>query len=215
MPEATLAVIFFTSFLVGFSGAMAPGPLLTLDIRETTRRGFLAGPLIVLGHAILELALVIIIVKGFGTLLQKGLTTALVGLLGGIFLLWLGWRMISRPIRQPQAEKEQSNAPRGIAGIVVAGALVSLSNPYFLLWWAGVGASYLVWSLKFGALGLSSFYSGHILADLSWYSAVSLGVASGRRIMSDAIYRGISIACGVFLLGLGGYFLYSGISFLK
>src|SRR4030065_277109 len=98
---------------------------------------------------------------------------------------------------------------------VLAGILVSLSNPYWLLWWATVGSSYVVWAMGVGIVGLIAFYSGHILSDLSWYSLVSLLVASGRKIVRDKVYRGLLLACGIFLLGLGGYFVFSGIRFLR
>jgi hypothetical protein len=42
------AAIFVSSFLIGLSGALMPGPLLAVTIRDTTRRGFHA-PLLVLG----------------------------------------------------------------------------------------------------------------------------------------------------------------------
>lgn len=61
--------IFITSFLVAFSGAVAPGPVLTITISETARRGFWAGPLIIVGHGILELILFIAIFFGFNRIL--------------------------------------------------------------------------------------------------------------------------------------------------
>jgi len=67
MPEASLPIIFATSFAVGFSGAITPGPLLVYSIREAIKRGFAAGPLVVLGHALLE----------------GGLATSIIGVLGG------------------------------------------------------------------------------------------------------------------------------------
>ncbi len=47
MPEATLWVIFTTAFLIGLSGALLPGPLLTVAISESARQGFWTGPLLV------------------------------------------------------------------------------------------------------------------------------------------------------------------------
>ena len=42
MPEFPALAIFVTSFLVGISGAVSPGPLLAFNIKETMRTGFMA-----------------------------------------------------------------------------------------------------------------------------------------------------------------------------
>ncbi len=72
-----------------------------------------------------------------------------------------------------------------------------------------------MWATGLGVTGLVSFYVGHILADLVWFSLVAFAVASGRRIMSPRAYQGLIAVCGVFLLGLGGFFLYSGVGFIQ
>ncbi|WP_027365181.1 LysE family transporter [Desulfotruncus alcoholivorax] len=206
-----LVTIFTTAFLVGFSGAMMPGPLLTVNISETTRRGFIAGPLLVLGHAILEILLVAFLVLGLATFLVSDRVHSVIALVGGVFLIYLGWTMYRDAVRGKislQLAKETAES----AGMhpVLAGILVSLSNPYWSLWWATVGLAYITTSMARGTAGLVAFLSGHLLADLVWYGAVSAAVDGGRRFLSQSVYRGIIIACGLFLTGLGGYFLYYG-----
>ena len=61
MKMLSLLTIFAGSFVVGLSGAMAPGPVLTVTISETLKRGFKAGPLIILGHTLLEMILLALI----------------------------------------------------------------------------------------------------------------------------------------------------------
>ncbi len=56
-----LAGVPVSSFVVALSGALMPGPLLTVTVGEATRRGFWAGPLIILGHGLLELTLVLLL----------------------------------------------------------------------------------------------------------------------------------------------------------
>ena len=70
-----LLAIFTTAFVVGFSGAMMPGPLLTVTIGESARRGFSAGPLLVLGHAVLELVLILALVGGLSIYLTRTAVT--------------------------------------------------------------------------------------------------------------------------------------------
>ena len=57
----TLSEIFISSFIIGFSGALTPGPVLSVTIVESSRRGFLAGPLITLGHGLAELGWLVLL----------------------------------------------------------------------------------------------------------------------------------------------------------
>ncbi len=234
-----LGVIFTTAFVVGLSGAMMPGPLLTVTIGESARRGFAAGPLIVLGHGILEGALVIALALGLAAFLAASVIAKVIAVVGGLFLLYLGWGMFrdARAGRVELSFAANSGAPGGECGgvqregaalvrgelekqegmflqkgmhPVLAGILISLSNPYWSLWWATVGLGYITISLKQGSLGLASFFSGHILADLAWYCLVAAMIAGGRRFLKPVVYQGILAACGLFLIGLGGYFIFWG-----
>jgi len=210
-----VGALFVTAFIVGLSGAMMPGPLLTTAIAESIRRGFWAGPMIVLGHAILELALVLALLGGLASFLVRSDVTSAIAVLGGAFLLFMGFTM-SRDARGGNISLDDAiqSSQHGKMRIhpVIAGITVSLANPFWHLWWATVGLSYISITFKSGTIGLASFYSGHIMADLAWYSLVSLAVSGGRRFISQSVYNFILLTCGVFLLGLGIYFIYTGFS---
>ena len=62
-------------------------------------------------------------------------------------------------------------------------------------------------ALKSGVMGLPRFQR-HIMADLLWYSLVAAAIAGGRRFIKPQVYQGIIMLCGLFLIGLGGYFIY-------
>ncbi len=160
MGEATIIVILTTSFVVGLSGALMPGPLLALTIGETARHGFRAGPLLVLGHAILELSLVVALVFGLSQVVGNGLVFSIVGIVGGSVLIYMGYSTIRQGWRSrgiPTSTAKTANRM-----MVVSGIVVSASNPYWVIWWATIGTTYLLWSLKVGVGGVASFFTGHI-----------------------------------------------------
>lgn len=216
MPDVPALAIFGTSFLVGLSGAVAPGPLLAFNIRETVRHGFLAGPYVVTGHAVLELVVVVALALGLTQVLHSDPTKAAIGILGGLFLLWMGWGMLRNPgqVAPGSTERHHGVAQGGITELIVGGVLVSLSNPYWAIWWITVGAALMTRSLELGLVGIGAFYLGHILSDLSWYGLVSAALASGRRLITGRLYRGIMLGCGAFLAIMGGYFIVTGINVL-
>lgn len=204
--------LFLTAFIVGFSGAMMPGPMLTVSINETLRRGAKAGPLIVLGHAILELALVIGLVMGLSLIIRNNLVTAIIGIAGGGFLLWMGADMLKNSYSGAATLNLDGNGEDKGLGPVTSGVLTSLLNPYWSLWWATIGLGYLTMAGKFGFWGVASFFIGHILADFTWYGAVSVAVAKGKNFMSQKVYRGIIAVCGAFLLFLAFSFIKDGVT---
>lgn len=207
------AKLFLTALIVGFSGALMPGPLLTVDIKESMRRGPWTGPLLILGHALLELTLVVAILFGFGRLLGLGGVKGAIGLIGGGVLLWLAYGMLREAFSNLSLSARGAAANQGMP-LVLAGAVISLSNPYWSLWWATIGLSYLTRARELAFYGVGLFFAGHILADLTWYSAISFTVARGRRLFSDRVYRGVVFVCGLFLIYVGLWFIDSALGFL-
>lgn len=208
----TLYQILFTAFLVGFSGAMAPGPVLSVTISETSKRGFAAGPLVVLGHGILEFILVIALALGASRFVGGEGFLQVVSVAGGFVLFWMGTAMAVRVIKGTvafsTAGKRQKESPLGPVSL---GGITSLANPFWYIWWATIGLTYILQSLRYGKVGISVFFAGHILSDLVWFSLVAFVVAFGKRFLSDQVYRALTFACGAFLIGMGIYFLRLGI----
>jgi threonine/homoserine/homoserine lactone efflux protein len=204
--------IFAGSFVLGLSGAMMPGPLLTYVLDESAHRGPRAGPLTVLGHALLEALMVALLALGVARLLNQPWVLATIAFAGGVVLLWMAVGMLRQA---PRLTLATAAARPGRLHPVVAGVVISLANPYWTFWWVSIGVGYVVVAAQHGWKGVATFFAGHILADLAWYSAASAAMAGGRRLMSDRIYRGIVGVCGVLLLGFGAFFLWSGFRFLS
>lgn len=204
-------------WLVGFSGAMMPGPVTTLVVTASARHGFRAGPLVTLGHAAVEIGMVIALYLGLDQLLNQDAVAGAIGILGGIVLLWMGWG-IAQSAWRGEVSFDATRRARGVTlstHPTLAGALATIANPYWLLWWATVGAANLITFRTFGVAGMLAFYFGHTLADWVWNMVVAFVVATGRRGMTNQIYRGILVGCGIFLIGLSVYFVNAGIQFFR
>lgn len=210
----SLAFLFGSAFLIGLSGAMMPGPILTATIAGALRRGFWAGPLIVLGHAALELALLTALAAGLAPWLRNGRFLGLLGVAGGLLLL----RMAAGQARDAGTIAETLSAggwktpqaDRSRLRSVADGILLSLSNPYWTLWWATIGLNYMGIAARRGLPGFGAFYAGHILSDLAWYSLVAASVAAGRRICPPRGARAALRICAALLAGLGALFIGEG-----
>jgi len=90
MLPTSLAAIFVFSFAVGMGAVVSPGPVSTAIVSQSASRGWLVGPLISAGHALLELVAVVLIVLGLSTALANPAIQTGVSLVGGLLLLWMG-----------------------------------------------------------------------------------------------------------------------------
>lgn len=194
-----------TAFVIGLSGAVMPGPVLAVTITHAARQGFKAGPLITLGHALLEGALLIALVAGLGPLLTRPTISGSIAGVGAVILLWMGAGMLRS---LPGLKLDLEAGAVTSAGPIRDGVLLSLANPYWFLWWATVGLSLTAMAMASGLgwWGLLLFWLGHTGSDLAWYSLVSAVVSKGRRFITDKVHRVVVGVCAVFLLGFAVYF---------
>jgi threonine/homoserine/homoserine lactone efflux protein len=208
--------IFVLSFLVALTGALSPGPLLTFTIFKSLKqkRGYLAAIYILLGHATIELALILALLAGASFFFQNIIFLTIVGIIGGIFLVIFGIVAI-RGVLKIDFKKEfalEGNTIKGYKGnSYIGGILVSLSNPFWTFWWAVIGLSLMV-NLNITLLNpikMLVFFLGHELGDIVWYIPISLFVYYGGKSLNPKIYKYILIACGVFMIVFGVYLSFS------
>jgi threonine/homoserine/homoserine lactone efflux protein len=195
--------------MLAFSGAMVPGPLLTVTIDGSLRQGFRAGPLIAAGHVILEIVILFAMVRGLDRLVVIPGVKESIGLIGGVYLVWMAWRII-RDVKNTVIDFTLTGEAADNWELFMKGILVSLSGPYFIIWWATIGLTYMGLALERGLAGLTVFFLGHALADFGWSCMVSYLVGTGRKRFSLPVYKGVLGLCGGFLFLLGLYFFYSG-----
>jgi threonine/homoserine/homoserine lactone efflux protein len=222
-------LIFSFSFLVALTGAMSPGPLLTYTIiksAKTKRRGYLMGLWIITGHAILEMGIIILLLLGFSFVLKNIAIVRIIGVSGGLILILFGASIIRDIINGNistnfmNSREELNKNPglienKGIENPIFGGIMVSMSNPYWWVWWATIGFAFMIqFNISFEKWPkLIAFFLGHEAGDLIWYLLVSTLAFFGLRHMNRKAYYGILMCCALFMVLFG---IYLGISpFLK
>ncbi len=192
-------------FLIGLTGALAPGPTLIATINASLKGGWTMGPRVTLGHAVVEIVMVLLIIAGLSVII--GGYSWLIAGIGGAALVVFGVLTImeSRHVQfdfMPEASKGSKTA----ASPFLAGMITSISNPYFWLWWLTVGSSLMIGALSGGITSAIAFIMGHWGADLAWFTLVSTSIHHGRFLLSDREYRWILALCGLFLIVFGAYY---------
>jgi threonine/homoserine/homoserine lactone efflux protein len=188
-------------FVIGLTGALAPGPTLVATINASIAGDWTTGLKVSLGHAIVELFLVILILLGLATVALP-YTTVIAGI-GGIALVVFG----ILTIRGSRKATMRTSEVQTIANPYMAGLVTSAANPYFWIWWLSIGSAMVIAGLEGGLALAGAFMVGHWTADIAWYTLVSTGVSKGKTLFSDTVYQKIMGLCGIFLIIFGVYYL--------
>ncbi|MBN1699808.1 MAG: LysE family transporter [Spirochaetales bacterium] len=214
-------IVFSLSFLTALTGALVPGPLLTYTIMksvEQKKHGFLTGLWVITGHAILESAILIALLSGFSYILGNAVIRFIVSLAGCLFLIYCGVSIIINLIKgkiptdftENTDVLQQNNSekkPALLKNPIIGGVVISMSNPYWWMWWASIGSAFLI---KYNISlenwqSILAFFAGHEAGDLACYVPVSMLAFLGGRYINKKVYYGILGCCALFLVGFGVY----------
>jgi threonine/homoserine/homoserine lactone efflux protein len=193
--------MFILGFVIGLTGALAPGPTLVATINASITGDWTTGLKVSLGHVIVELFLVILILLGLATIALP-YTSAIAGI-GGIALIAFG----AMTIAGSRKATMRTSSPKKLANPYMAGLVTSAANPYFWIWWLSIGSAMIIAGLQSGLVLVGALMIGHWSADTVWLTLVSTGVSKGRTIVSDSTYQKIIALCGIFLILFGAYYL--------
>ncbi|AQQ69794.1 leucine export protein LeuE [Limihaloglobus sulfuriphilus] len=198
-----------SSFAISCSGAMSPGPVTAAAISHGMKSRH-SGLMIALGHAVVEFPLILLLTAGLDTLVKTDIARTVTGLLGGAILLYMAWGLLSDIRKGVHAEKAENPGRSPF----ITGIFLSISNPYFLLWWATIGLGLTTRAIGFGYWLLPVFALVHWLADLIWLELVTFTTNKGAAIAGRKGMTAALAVCAVMLAGFGLYFVIDTVSFL-
>ncbi|MFL2634553.1 MAG: LysE family transporter [Dehalococcoidia bacterium] len=208
------------SFGIGISGAVSPGPLTIVTIQQSIKNGFFVGPVMAIGHSILEIFVVLFLALGLVNFAQDNqVVENIIGVVGGVVLLVMGRGLILLKTDEgllslasdPTVQSDSSILTKYKIWINLGwlSVVVSVTNPYFIIWWLTIGAKIINDGLGSGPIGVSAVYFGHIMADFAWMILLSIIFSSGKNWITLKIQNIINRVCGFLLVCFGIYFLYS------
>lgn len=196
-------IFLATAVGISLSGVLAPGPITAATLAAGAKNKH-AGVLVALGHAAVEIPLILLIMAGISVLFQMTGVQIAIGLVGGAFLVHMGVQML-REMRAGQSQENRyiHQHPFRI------GVILTIGNPYFLLWWATVGMALAADAWSFGPPAFALFALIHWLCDLIWLEILSWSSHQGTRLFGPAQQKIILLVCGLALLAFGAKFLYA------
>jgi threonine/homoserine/homoserine lactone efflux protein len=192
---------FFTrGFVIGFTVAMAVGPMSVLTMRRTIAHGRLYGLVSGLGIATAD--------ASYGAVAAFGLTavtTALVGaraalgLIGGAFLIWLAIRTLrARPATTAAPADDRPGLPAAYLSIYG----LTMTNPMTILSFAAIFAGFGL--TGGGPLDAALLTVGVFLGSSLWWVVLTTTVGLLRTRLTPSVLVWINRVSGAVLLVFGG-----------
>jgi len=214
MPTDSFIAVFLFSFGMAIGVVLSPGPVTTAIISQAPRLGWITGPLVSIGHALLELLMVALITLGLSGILGAPAVQTAIALLGGLLLLWMGGEMLLGALKGKLRLPEVGNVDEKLdyGKMLGIGVITSLTNPFWYAWWMTAAAVYLLQAKAVGLMPVLGFYLGHVSADFLWNTALSTAVGGGRKLITNKVYAGLIGVCSLFLIYLAVKFLVTGIN---
>ncbi|MFO8058038.1 MAG: LysE family transporter [bacterium] len=201
MEELALVPFILTVVWISLSGVLMPGPVTAVTVAGGSEDPH-AGAWVAAGHAVIEVPVIALIFFGVRALFKIPAVQVGIGLIGGLVLFWMGLSML-RDFDKVDVMKDgvpYSRSP------FLAGILLSIGNPYFLVWWATAGALLVDKSLYFGLAGFAVLVVAHWSCDYVWLHFLSFLSHQGRKFFGRKLQQGVFLLCGHILIFFTGYF---------
>ncbi|MGB9169158.1 MAG: LysE family transporter [Nitrososphaeraceae archaeon] len=203
---------FFYVIIVSTSGVFSPGPLFFVNLFYGSKYGSIMGLKIAIGHTFVEFPLLVLLFYGISKFSLVSLSDSdifkIIGIVGGIFMIFFSFMQIYPVIKNKSLETNNQYSKYAIKNAILVGMIFTGLNPLFLVWWSTIGLKLVSDSVNnFGYLnGIILLFFSHIWMDYFWLWITSFMSSKGRSMVKEKVYRFLllffSTVIGIFGLNL-------------
>jgi threonine/homoserine/homoserine lactone efflux protein len=193
LEEDVYVGLLARAFVLGFTIAAVVGPISLLVIGRTLAQGRVIGLASGLGVATADATYGAI--AAFGLSALTGVLVderRAIGLVGGVFLLWLAWRTLQPG---PHAATTEHGLPLGHRAAYLSMLALTLANPMTILSFAALFAGLRVTGRD--AIGSAFVTCGVFAGSGAWWLLLTSAVVAFRRRITPYWLRAINLVSGV------------------
>lgn len=190
-------------FGLGFVVAAAIGPISLLCMRTVLRGSLAGGVAIGAGAAVIDATYAGLGALGAGQVLQIDALRLTLGMLGAAVIAILGARTLWSAFRVRMGGEADEEVVRPFRAFRTSLAATA-SNPTTIASWAAVFAAATTAGATDGPGGTLLLVAGVGLGTLTWFTALSLALATVRTRVGDRLLQAIDVGSGLGLLVCAG-----------
>jgi threonine/homoserine/homoserine lactone efflux protein len=192
--------ILTTGIVFGLSAGLTPGPLMTLVITETLKRGVPAGIRVAVAPLITDPFIILGSLLLLATFAHAMVFIGVVALLGGCFIAWMGYQNIMFSGAEASPTISQTSQLR-------TGIVANLLNPNPYLFWLTVGGPLILKASRSGMLSAALFLTLFYACLVGSKILVAVAVGHSRQFLQSRAYIWIIRSLGI-LLGIFAWFFF-------
>lgn len=197
-----MLTLLAAAFWLGLAFNAPPGAVAAETLRRGLAHGFRPAFAVQVGSLIGDATWAVVGLTGAGVLMQVGAVKGVLAAAGVALLAWLGLQALRDAVKGGLPEASGDHSGRGD---FLAGALLSLTNPFAVAYWMALGGALV-------AMGIEQpeprhyavFFTGFMASSVLWCFVMAGAVAWFRRILTPGLYRAVNALCGLSLVGLAG-----------
>lgn len=179
--------------LLGLASGFAPGPLLVLVVAETLRHDLRAGIKVAIAPLITDVPIIVISLLVLSRLAHFRTILGGISILGGLFILYLGYESI-------KTKGLEFNLPPSISNSFKKGVITNALNPHPYIFYVTVGAPIIFKALKQN-FALAFLFIGSFLIFLVGSKVIlAMVVERSRAFLKGPVYIWLMRILGALLL---------------
>lgn len=202
MSESILTYII-PAIVLGGSAAISPGPLNTLVISESLKKGSRGGIKIAIAPILTDAPIIIGSFWLVNNLSSIEVLLNILSVIGGLFLLYLGMKdILVKSNNDNKSGSEISSLKKGVFTNLLS------PNPY--IFWLTIGAPLLISALQMSVLAAALFILIFYILLVGFKILLALFTDQVKSFFASRSFQYIIRVLGLVIVGFGIYLIYRG-----
>ncbi len=194
--------------LLGLAAGFAPGPLLVLVISETLKHNIKEGIKVSLAPIITDVPILLLSLLVLKQLSNFNIVLGVISILGGFFVLYLGYESLRTKGVELNLEEQSSNALK-------KGVITNVLNPHPYVFYMTVGAPIVFKAIDENILNAGAFLGSFLFLLVGSKVVLALIVGKSRTFLKGTAYINIMRILGVLLILFSIFLFRDGLRLLR